>query len=73
MTILEFAQVVNEVTGNPGGIVFQPEKRIEGDPQIRQPDITKARRVLGWEPKVGLREGLERTIEYFKDRIKVPG
>lgn len=73
MTILEFAQVVNEVTGNPGGIVFQPEKRIEGDPQIRQPDITKARRVLGWEPKVGLREGLELTIEYFKDRIQVPG
>jgi dTDP-glucose 4,6-dehydratase len=66
-TILEFAQVVNEITSNPAGILFKPDARIKGDPQTRQPDITRARNILNWEPKVDLREGLRRTIEYFKE------
>ncbi|MBN1429826.1 MAG: SDR family oxidoreductase [Anaerolineae bacterium] len=65
MTILEFANLINELTGNPGGVIFE-DKRIEGDPQTRRPDIGKARRILGWEPRVDIREGLTRTIEYFK-------
>lgn len=69
MTILEFAQVVNEITDNRAGISYQEDKRIKGDPQTRQPDITRARKILGWEPTVDLRAGLRLTIEYFKDRV----
>lgn len=68
MTILQFAQAVNEITGNPGGIVYKDE-RIKGDPQTRQPDITRARTILGWEPKVDLNEGLQKTIDYFRDAL----
>ncbi|MFQ3534989.1 MAG: UDP-glucuronic acid decarboxylase family protein [Aggregatilineales bacterium] len=71
MSILEFAQTINEMTGNRGGITFRRQDRIEGDPQTRQPDITRARRLLGYEPVVGLREGLARTIEYFRARVGV--
>ncbi len=63
-TILEFAHIINELTGNKAGIVFT-EGRPE-DPRQRRPDITKARTLLGWEPKVGLREGLTETIAWFK-------
>jgi dTDP-glucose 4,6-dehydratase len=67
MTILQFAQVINQLTGNQGGIRFEPLP--QDDPKQRQPDIGKARRVLGWEPKVQLQEGMERTIVYFKDKV----
>lgn len=66
MTIREFAEVINELTGNQAGIRFVEDGRIGDDPQTRQPDISKARERLGWEPKVALREGLQRTIEYFR-------
>lgn len=66
MTILQFAEAVNAATGNKAGIVFKDE-RIKGDPQTRQPDITRARTLLNWEPKVDLREGLEHTIAYFRE------
>lgn len=66
MTILEFAQLVNEITSNPGGIIYQ-DKRIQGDPQQRRPNIDMARRILGWEPHIDVREGLRRTIEYFRN------
>lgn len=68
MTILQFAERINAITGNPGGIVYKPLPK--DDPQQRRPDITKARRVLGWEPKVGLDAGLEETIGYFAGRIR---
>jgi dTDP-glucose 4,6-dehydratase len=68
MTILEFAQVVNEVTGNPAGIVYKDE-RIKGDPQTRQPDITRAKTILNWEPRIKLRQGLESTIQHFRDIV----
>lgn len=66
MTILQFAETMNRLTNNPAGIVFKPDLRITGDPQTRQPDITRARTILGWEPKVDLEEGLRHTIEYFQ-------
>jgi dTDP-glucose 4,6-dehydratase len=60
-TLLELAKTVIEVTGSRSEIVF--EALPTDDPQVRQPDITLAREILGWEPKVDLREGLRRTIE----------
>jgi dTDP-glucose 4,6-dehydratase len=68
MTILEFANTVNEATENKAGIIFKDE-RIKGDPQTRRPDITRARSILGWEPNVKLREGLEKTITYFREVV----
>jgi dTDP-glucose 4,6-dehydratase len=67
MTILQFAETVNELTGNPAGIVYKPDLRIQGDPQTRQPDISRAKQVLGWEPQVDLRSGLSKTIDFFRD------
>jgi dTDP-glucose 4,6-dehydratase len=71
MTILEFAHTVLEVTGSGSGIAFvQPtDARTADDPQVRCPDISKARRVLGWEPQVPLEEGLRRTAAYFQERL----
>ena len=71
MTILEFAWKVLKLTSGKSEILFvQPEdERTKDDPMVRQPDITRARQVLGWEPKVSLEEGLERTIEWFKGRL----
>jgi dTDP-glucose 4,6-dehydratase len=68
-TILEFAEMINRLTGNRAGVVYKPGQRGEGDPQRRRPDITRAREVLGWEPKVSLEEGLARTIPYFKRKM----
>jgi dTDP-glucose 4,6-dehydratase len=66
MTILEFAELVNNLTGNPAGIVFKNQERIKGDPQTRKPDITRARTILNWEPRIDLETGLQRTIEHFQ-------
>ena len=66
MTIAEFAQVINELTGNAAGIVFKQSERIKDDPEKRRPDNSLAREVLGWQPCVPLREGLRRTIDYYK-------
>ena len=67
-TILEFAELINRLTGNKAGIVFRPLP--PDDPRQRRPDITRARTILGWEPRVSLEEGLERTITWFKRRMK---
>jgi dTDP-glucose 4,6-dehydratase len=67
ITILEFAQRVVELTGSASKIVHKPLP--QDDPKVRQPDITKARRVLGWEPTVELADGLERTLAYFQGRV----
>ncbi len=69
MTILEFAEIINRITGNRAGITFVPNGRSERDPQRRQPDITRARTILGWEPKISLEEGLARTIPYYKKKL----
>lgn len=67
MTIKLFAERINAITGNKAGIIFT--NRPVDDPARRNPDITKARRVLGWEPKVSLDAGLEETIAYFAERM----
>jgi dTDP-glucose 4,6-dehydratase len=69
ITILEFARSINEIIGNKAGIIMKEEKRLGDDPQRRQPDITRARTILNWEPKVSLAEGLQQTIAYFKGKI----
>lgn len=66
-TILECAKTVLEVTGSSSKIVYRPMP--QDDPKQRKPDITKARTILGWEPTVNLREGLEMSMDYFKQRI----
>jgi dTDP-glucose 4,6-dehydratase len=68
MTILEFADCIRREVGRELEIVFHPLP--EDDPKRRQPDITKAREVLGWEPQVGLEEGVAATIEYFKAKLE---
>ncbi len=71
MTILDFAKAVIEVSGSRSDILFVNPKddRFTDDPKLRQPDITKARRVLDWEPKVDLMEGLRETVAYFQNRV----
>lgn len=70
-SILEFAQLINSMTKNPAGIIYKDALRIEGDPQRRRPDITRARTILDWEPKVPVAEGLQRTIPYFKGKMGI--
>ena len=67
-TMLEFAQQIKALTGSPSPIVYE-ELKTADDPKQRRPDITKARELLGWEPKVSLEEGLQRTIAYFQTKI----
>ena len=67
MSIEEFGRVIIRMTGSKSSIVYRPLP--EDDPKVRQPDITKARTLLGWEPKVALEQGLERTIEYFRTKL----
>jgi len=71
MTILEFAQKIIELTNTSSKIHFvQPEdERIQDDPKKRQPNIGKARRILGWEPAVSLDNGMRKTIDYFKTKV----
>jgi dTDP-glucose 4,6-dehydratase len=71
MTILDFAHKVLELTGSDSTIKFvtPTDARTADDPKVRCPDISKARRNLGWEPQVSLEEGLRRTIEYFRNKI----
>jgi dTDP-glucose 4,6-dehydratase len=64
MTILEFAETIKAKVGSASEIVFRPLP--EDDPKTRQPDITLARTLLGWEPKVALAEGLDSTTDYFR-------
>jgi dTDP-glucose 4,6-dehydratase len=68
-TILEFAETINGLVGNPAGITYQMALRGEGDPQRRQPNISRARSLLGWEPRVSLVDGIRRTIPYFKEAL----
>jgi len=71
MTILDFAKKIIDLTGSSSEITFvtPTDMRIKDDPKVRQPDIGKARRILKWEPKVALDDGLRATIDYFKSRV----
>ena len=66
-TILEFARLILKLTGSKSEIVFKPLP--VDDPKQRRPDITRAKKILGWEPKVDLEIGLQKTIEYFRDKV----
>ena len=68
--IIDFAEHIRNLTGTKAPILFQPLP--QDDPKQRRPDIGKARQLLGWEPKVGLDEGLRQTIDYFKNIIASP-
>ena len=67
LTIFQFAEQINAITGNKGGIDREPLP--VDDPKQRQPDISKARRILGWEPKVALAQGMQQTIDWFAQRV----
>ena len=64
MSILDFAHTVNRLVGNRAGIVYKPLP--VDDPKVRQPDISRARQILGWEPNVDLEDGLQQTVAWFR-------
>jgi dTDP-glucose 4,6-dehydratase len=65
MTILEFANKILQITGSKSEIIKKPLPK--DDPKVRRPDITRARKILGWEPKVDFESGIWETILYFKN------
>ena len=67
MTIKQIAETIIEMTGSKSRVIYQPLP--EDDPKVRRPDITRARTLLHWEPKVDLREGLTKTIDYFRTKV----
>jgi nucleoside-diphosphate-sugar epimerase len=69
MTIEEIARTIIRMTGSSSTLTFRPLPT--DDPRVRQPDITRARTLLGWEPKVSLDEGLTSTIAYFRTKMGV--
>ena len=69
-TVLEYAELIRELTRSSSEFMFT-EVAVGDDPQRRRPDISRARAVLGWEPTVGLKDGLRRTIEYFRNELSV--
>jgi dTDP-glucose 4,6-dehydratase len=69
ISMLELAKEIIELTGSKSKVVFKDLPT--DDPKIRQPDITKARDLLGWEPKVGRAEGLKKTMAYFKKKLNL--
>ena len=68
MTIKQFADEIIRITGTRSTIEYKPLP--VDDPKVRQPDITRAKKVLGWEPRVGFEEGIKNTIEYFRESLK---
>jgi dTDP-glucose 4,6-dehydratase len=70
LSVLDFARTIQDLTGTKSEIVFKPLP--VDDPRVRQPDITRARQLLGWEPRVELREGLRRTIDFFQQEAASP-
>src|SRR5713226_1978369 len=68
LTIKEIAETIIRMTGAKSQIVYRPLPT--DDPKVRRPDITRARMLLGWEPKVQLEEGLVKTIEYFRAKVR---
>jgi dTDP-glucose 4,6-dehydratase len=69
ISIRDLGALINRLTGNTAGMEFMPGRRDSSDPQQRKPDITRAKRLLGWEPKLALEEGLIRTIADFRNRL----
>jgi dTDP-glucose 4,6-dehydratase len=72
MSILEFARAIKDLSGTSSPIEFivPTDERTKDDPNTRQPDIARARAILGWEPHVALEDGLRATLEYFRQRLR---
>jgi dTDP-glucose 4,6-dehydratase len=70
MTIKQFADEIIRITGTKSKIEYKPLP--VDDPKVRQPDITRAKEVLGWEPRVQFEEGIKKTIEYFRESLASP-
>jgi dTDP-glucose 4,6-dehydratase len=68
ISILQFAEQINAITGNKAGIEFRKDQRLGDDPQRRQPEISRAHAILDWSPKIDLSTGLEKTISSFQDK-----
>jgi dTDP-glucose 4,6-dehydratase len=68
ISILEFAKTINSITGNTSGVVHKEGMFVGHDPQRRQPDITRAKNILKWQPTTSLQEGIKKTISYFSTR-----
>ena len=71
LSILDFAREILALTGSKSAIAFKPLP--QDDPRVRRPDIERARRLLGWEPRVDRKEGLRRTLSYFQQRLREDG
>ena len=69
LSILEFAEKINQLIGNQAGIIYKQGDRQESDPQRRRPDITRAQTILGWQPHTSLEQGLLKTIPYFQQKL----
>ena len=69
MTILQLAEIINQIIGNPAGIVNKQDLRLGDDPQRRQPDITRAKQLLTWEPQISLEKGIQLTFPYFEEKM----
>jgi dTDP-glucose 4,6-dehydratase len=69
MTIKQFAEEIIRITGTKSGMEYRPLP--EDDPKVRQPDITRAKKILGWEPRVNFDEGIRKTIDYFKQHAEL--
>ena len=69
ITILELASVINNILDNSTEIIIKPASRLGDDPQRRRPDITRAKEILKWEPKIQLDEGIKKTIPYFRQKL----
>lgn len=67
VSILDFAKEILELSGAKSRLVFKPLP--QDDPKVRRPDITRARTLLGWEPKITRREGMKRTLDYFRQKV----
>jgi dTDP-glucose 4,6-dehydratase len=71
VSILDFAREILELSGARSEIAFKPLP--QDDPKVRRPDITRARQLLGWEPKVERREGMRRTLDFFRGKVQAGG
>jgi dTDP-glucose 4,6-dehydratase len=71
ISILQFAETINQIVGNKAGIIHKQALRLGDDPQRRRPDISRAKEILNWEPKITLDEGLRKTIPYFSEKMGI--
>jgi dTDP-glucose 4,6-dehydratase len=69
ISVKQFAIMINQITGNKAGMIFKEGMFVGHDPQRRQPDITRAKTILNWNPKISLEDGLARTIDYFRNLL----